>query len=86
MSFDELTRMVEGGESQQLVGDLLIDTHRDPKPLLERLNEDFFACVKSRPSEGLLTPLDILCYYETQVTIPMSSEVNFCYSSLQVPS
>ena len=69
MSFDELARMVEGKESEQLVRDVLVDKDHDTLPLLERLNDDFVECIKNR------NDIDMLCYYETKHSQPINKEV-----------
>ncbi|RDW87769.1 hypothetical protein BP5796_03463 [Coleophoma crateriformis] len=68
MSFEELARMVDGSESEQLVRDLLVDNDHDTRPLLQRLNEEFVECLQHR------NDLDILCYYETKLSPRISKE------------
>lgn len=69
MSFEELAMMVDGKESEQLVRDLLVDKDNDPRPLLQKLNDDFVDCIQDRDVE-------VLCYYETQLSQPILKEVN----------
>ncbi|RDW73010.1 hypothetical protein BP6252_06917 [Coleophoma cylindrospora] len=68
MSFEELARMVDGSESEQLVRDLLVDKDHDTRPLLQRLNEEFVECLQKR------NDFDILCYYETKLSPRISKE------------
>ena len=67
MSFDELVRMAEGQESEQLVRDILVDADHDPRPLLQQLNQGFVERIQGRHD------LDILCYYETELS-PLINE------------
>ena len=69
MSFDELARMVDGSESEQLVHDLLVDKDYDARPLLQHLNEEFVERIQDR------SDLNILCYHETQLSPPIHREV-----------
>jgi hypothetical protein len=69
MRFDELARMVEGKESEQLVRDILVDTDHDPRPFLQQLNAGFVESIQGRYD------LDILCYYETKLSPRINKEV-----------
>ena len=75
MSFEELSRMVDGKECEQLVRDLLVDNDYNPRPLLQSLTEEFVNCVRG------LSNFSIVCYYETKLSPHIIQEVNLYSSS-----